>query len=108
MRFLLALLLSIGAIVTSSHVVPSGSQYAAPETGSTETHAPNQSHDDTWQPAARVATTTDSHSQFRTLHARAVTAITYRAPFPQLPEHIGERVDAARDRSPQHPIPLLI
>jgi len=108
MRLPFALLLSIAALVASSHLVPAGSRHATLETPGTQTQAPNQGHDDAWQPLTRAATTTESASQFRSLHTRAVAAISQRAPFPQVERRIRARVDAARDRSPHHPIPLLI
>ena len=107
MRLLFALLLSLAALVASSHVVPNGGRHPTRETRRTETQAPTQGSNDAWQSATRVATTTESAS-VRTLHIRAVAAISDQAPFLQRERRIHGRVDAVRDRSPHHPIPLLI
>jgi hypothetical protein len=73
-----------------------------------QTHAPSHPDDAAWQSASRNVTTNGSSYQSGRDHARIDTLAHHRARTFAGHQRGRNLVDAARDRSPQHPIPLLI
>jgi len=109
-RFAVFFLASVVACIVISYVLP-GFSRTGERTGhlATETHAPAAPDNSVWQPAAQaVITTNDSASQIRQEHVRPGSFVPADALARTARLSAHEHLDASRDRSPQHSIPLLI
>jgi hypothetical protein len=109
-RFAALFLVSVVGCIAMSYVLP-GFSWTSARTGylATETHAPAAPDDSVWQPAAQaVIATNDSASEIRKEQVRGGSFVPADALSPTASLRSHEHLDAARDRSPQHSIPLLI
>src|SRR5262245_22992588 len=106
----LALLALLAAAVTSLCVMSgNGWTGSRAERQPTQTHAPSNSGDGSvWQTASQIITSNESSGQISKSHLRVATFAHDQAPTLAESRRVRECLDASRDRSPQHSIPLLI